>query len=73
VKLEDYNVRAVTGGQEAMGEATVKVRDNGHHVIGRAVTTDVVEASVLAYVNAMNKIIEERTLRGDKTPMPNLP
>jgi len=73
VKLEDYNVRAVTGGQEAMGEATVKVRDNGHHVTGRAVTTDVVEASVLAYVNAMNKIVEERLLRGDKTPMPNLP
>jgi 2-isopropylmalate synthase len=73
VKLEDYGVRAVTGGQEAMGEATVKVRDNGHHVIGRAVTTDVVEASVLAYVNAMNKIVEGRALHGDKTPMPNVP
>lgn len=73
VQLEDYSVRAVTGGQEAMGEATVKVRDNGHQVTGRAVTTDVVEASVLAYVNAMNKIVEERTLRGDKTPMLNVP
>jgi 2-isopropylmalate synthase len=73
VKLEDYAVRSVTGGQEAMGEATVKIRDNGHQVIGRAVTTDVVEASVLAYVNAMNKIVEERTMRGEKTPMLNLP
>jgi 2-isopropylmalate synthase len=73
VQLEDYNVRSVTGGQEAMGEATVKVRDNGHQVIGRAVTTDVVEASVMAYVNAMNKILEERLMRGEKVPVPNLP
>ena len=73
VKLEDYNVRSVTGGQEAMGEATVRVRDNGHQVIGRAVTTDVVEASVMAYVNAMNKILEERAMRGEKVPVPNLP
>jgi 2-isopropylmalate synthase len=73
VQLEDYGVRSVTGEQTAMGEATVKVRDNGHQVIGRAVTTDVIEASVLAYVNAMNKITEERAMHGDKTPMPNLP
>jgi 2-isopropylmalate synthase len=73
VHLEDYGVRSVTGEQTAMGEATVKVRDNGHQVIGRAVTTDVIEASVLAYVNAMNKIVEERAMHGDKTPMPNLP
>jgi 2-isopropylmalate synthase len=73
VKLEDYSVRAVTGEQEAMGEATVKVRDNGHQVIGRAVTTDVVEASVLAYINAMNKILEERAMRGEETPVPNVP
>ena len=73
VKLEDYSVRSVTQGQEAMGEATVKVRDNGHQVIGRAATTDVVEASVLAYVNAMNKIVEERATRGEKVPVLNVP
>ena len=73
VQLEDYGVRSVTGEQTAMGEATVKVRDNDHQVIGRAVTTDVIEASVMAYVNAMNKIVEERAMHGDKTPMPNLP
>ncbi len=73
IKLDDYQVRSVTAGQEAMGEATVKVRDNGHQVIGRAATTDVVEASVLAYVNAMNKIVEERAMRGEKIPVPNVP
>jgi 2-isopropylmalate synthase len=73
VQLEDYGVRSVTGEQTAMGEATVKVRDHDHQVIGRAVTTDVIEASVMAYVNAMNKIVEERAMHGDKTPMPNLP
>jgi 2-isopropylmalate synthase len=73
VTLEDYSVRSVTQGQEAMGEATVKVRENGSQVIGRAVTTDVVEASVLAYVNAMNKIVEERATRGEKVPIRNVP
>jgi 2-isopropylmalate synthase len=56
-----------------MGEAVVKVRDNGTEVTGRAVTTDVVEASVRAYVNAMNKVIEERATRGKKIPMLNVP
>lgn len=73
VKLDDYSVRSVTEGQEAMGEATVKIRDNGTQVIGRAATTDVVEASVMAYVNAMNKIVEERATRGEKVPQLNLP
>jgi 2-isopropylmalate synthase len=73
VKLDDYSVRSVTEGQEAMGEAVVKVRDNGTEVTGRAVTTDVVEASVRAYVNAMNKVIEERATRGEKVPMLNVP
>ncbi len=73
VKLDDYSVRSVTEGQEAMGEATVKIRDNGTQVIGRAATTDVVEASVMAYVNAMNKVVEERATRGEKVPQLNLP
>ncbi|PON12644.1 2-isopropylmalate synthase [Candidatus Entotheonella serta] len=73
VKLDDYSVRSVTEGQEAMGEATVKIRDNVTQVIGRAATTDVVEASVMAYVNAMNKVVEERATRGEKVPQLNLP
>lgn len=73
VKLEDYSVRSVTGGQEALGEATVKVVVDDFQVTGRAAATDVVEASVRAYVNALNKVVEERILRGDKTPMLNVP
>jgi len=73
VKLDDYSVRAVTEGQEAMGEAMVKIRDNGTQVIGRAATTDVVEASVMAYVNAMNKIVEERVTRGQRIAQVNVP
>jgi 2-isopropylmalate synthase len=73
VKLDDYSVRSVTEGQEAMGVATVTVRDNGTQVIGRAATTDVVEASVKAYVNAMNKIVEERVTRGERVAQLNVP
>ncbi|HAE42455.1 MAG TPA: hypothetical protein DCG34_05975, partial [Clostridiales bacterium] len=41
----------------ALGDATVKLRENGHVYIGRGLSTDVVEASVKAYINAVNKMI----------------
>jgi 2-isopropylmalate synthase len=57
-RLEDYSLRAVSRGKDAVGEVTVKVsvKDKGMF-LGKASSTDVVEASVKAYVNAMNKII----------------
>ncbi|HLW58803.1 MAG TPA: 2-isopropylmalate synthase [bacterium] len=58
--LADYAIKAVTGGTDAMGEATVKVRDGDGLFIGRGTSTDVLEASAKAYVAAVNKIIYER-------------
>ena len=58
--LADYAIKAVTGGTDAMGEATVKVRDGDGLFIGRGTSTDVLEASAKAYVAAVNKIIHER-------------
>ncbi len=55
-KLENYSIRAVTGGQEALGEATVKISDNGNIFIGRGVSTDIIEASAKAYVDAINRM-----------------
>jgi 2-isopropylmalate synthase len=57
LKLEDYSINSVTEGEDALGDATVKLRENGHAYIGRGLSTDVVEASVIAYVNAVNKMI----------------
>ncbi len=54
-KLLSYQIRAVTQGREALGEVTVKVEFNGVTVLGRGASTDIVEASVKAYINAVNK------------------
>lgn len=55
-RLVDYKVNAVTGGKDALGEASVKVEFKKEVVVGRASSTDVIEASVLAYVNAINRL-----------------
>lgn len=59
-KLVDYRVNAVTSGKDALGEASVKISFKDRFVIGRASSTDVIEASVLAYVNAMNRLYREK-------------
>ncbi|MCX5634655.1 MAG: 2-isopropylmalate synthase [Planctomycetota bacterium] len=60
-KLDNYSIRAVTGGKEALGEATVKIIDeNGVRVTGRGVSTDIIEASAKAYVDAMNRMTTEK-------------
>jgi 2-isopropylmalate synthase len=59
--LDDYSVRSVSIGADALGEATVRVHRNGEEAIGRAASTDVVEASARAYLNALNRVlIKER-------------
>ncbi len=58
--LADYAIKAITGGTDAMGEATVKVRDGDGLFVGRGTSTDVLEASARAYLVAVNKIIYER-------------
>lgn len=57
-KLENYSIRAVTKGKEALGEATVKIADDGRIHIGRGVSTDIIEASAKAYVDAINRMVE---------------
>jgi len=57
VSLEDYTLKSVSRGSEALGDATVKVRfSESGLVVGRAISTDVIEASAKAYVNALCKI-----------------
>ncbi|MBI1337565.1 MAG: 2-isopropylmalate synthase [Phycisphaera sp.] len=56
VTLEDYQSRAVTGGKDAQGEATVQVRHHDRKVRGRGVSTDVIEAAARAYLAAINRI-----------------
>ncbi|HEX6673425.1 MAG TPA: 2-isopropylmalate synthase [Actinomycetes bacterium] len=55
--LVAYNVSAVTGGADALGDVSVQVESHGTKVSGRAVAADVVEASARAYLQAVNKLV----------------
>lgn len=55
--LKDYNINAITSGADALGEVIVKLSYDDKNVIGRSVSTNVIEASIMAYMNALNKIV----------------
>ncbi|MGI6453562.1 MAG: 2-isopropylmalate synthase [Syntrophomonadaceae bacterium] len=55
VHLEDYSLKSVSQGSEALGDATVKIRHNNVLVVGRGISTDIFEASAQAYINALAK------------------
>ena len=58
-ELDDFQIQSVTEGREAMGETLVKLRSNGKLYSGRGISTDIVGASIQAYINALNKIVFE--------------
>lgn len=60
-KLFDYQLHASTGGKDALGEVTVKVEYDGRYFVGRGVSTDVLEASTKAYLDAVNRILYEKS------------
>jgi 2-isopropylmalate synthase len=55
--LKDYQVRSVSGGTDAQGEVLVEVICNGRRYHGKAVSTDIIEASAQAYLKALNKAV----------------
>ena len=59
IELDDFDLSAVTEGKEAMGQAIVKLRNNGVIYSGRGISTDVIGASIRAYLGALNKIVYE--------------
>ena len=58
-ELDDFQIQAVTEGREAMGESVVKLRSAGKLYSGRGISTDIVGASIRAYLSALNKIVYE--------------
>jgi 2-isopropylmalate synthase len=59
-KLENYSIRAVTSGKEALGEATVRITEDGRTFIGRGISTDIIEASGKAYIDAINRMVSAK-------------
>ena len=58
-ELDDFQIQAVTEGREAVGTAVVKLRSGGKLYSGRGISTDIIGASIHAYINALNKIVYE--------------
>jgi len=58
-ELDDFQIQSVTEGKEAMGSALVKLRSGGKLYSGNGISTDIIGASIKAYLNAVNKIVYE--------------
>ncbi|MDP3730251.1 MAG: 2-isopropylmalate synthase [Candidatus Omnitrophota bacterium] len=59
-KLLDYQVKSVTSGKDALGEVSVKIGSKSGVVSGRGASTDIIEASIKAYINAVNKLLYKK-------------
>lgn len=58
-ELDDFQIQSVTEGKEAMGSALVKLRAGGKLYAGNGISTDIIGASIRAYLSAVNKIVYE--------------
>ena len=58
-ELDDFQIQTVTEGRDAMGSALVKLRANGRLYSGNGISTDIIGASIRAYISALNKIVYE--------------
>jgi 2-isopropylmalate synthase len=63
VKLRDFSVRSVTEDEDAQGEAQVEAEHHGRILRGRAVSTDIIEASALAYLQVINRALLREQLK----------
>jgi 2-isopropylmalate synthase len=73
VQLRDYRIRSVTVGEDAQGEAHIEAEYNGRVINGRAVSTDIIESSALAFLQVINRIalrmaVEQRIHSTDAPP-----
>jgi len=60
VELIDCSTTPATTGADAMADAIVRITDNGRIIIGRGSSTDTTEASIKAYVNAINRLLDDK-------------
>ena len=60
-ELDDFQIQSVTEGAEAVADSIVKLRSNGKLYSGRGISTNIVGASIRAYINALNKICYEES------------
>ena len=56
--LDKFNISAVSEGQDTLGEVTLKLNCQGKTYSGRGLSTDIIEAGIMAYLNAINKLMQ---------------
>jgi 2-isopropylmalate synthase len=72
-KLLRFTVSAITGGADAMGGVTVRIKENGYTIIGQGASSDIVVASARALINALNKLeYRKRTQETAEMEKPSL-
>ena len=67
-ELERFQVNAVTGGMDALGEVSVTLSEDGRRVIGHGAHPDIMVASAKAYLHALNKLSWHKSRRGSAEP-----
>ena len=72
-KLLRFTVSAITGGADAMGGVTVRIKENGYTIIGQGAHSDIIVASARALINALNKLeYRKRTQQPAEMERPSL-
>jgi 2-isopropylmalate synthase len=51
-----FSISALTGGTDALGEVTVRLRENGLVALGKGADPDIITASAKAYINGLNRL-----------------
>ena len=60
VTLVDYQIRALTSGEDAQGQATIVTHYQGQTLRGHAISTDIIEASARAFLEVINRIERQK-------------
>jgi 2-isopropylmalate synthase len=72
-KLTSYQIRAITSGKDAIGESSIRVEIEGETYSGKGRSTDIVESSVRAYLQTINKYLARKSSTAEKkTPTTEL-
>lgn len=61
IKLIDYSIEAVSEGKDAIGSVKIIISADGRDVMGSGISTDIIEASIKAYIDAMNRVMQNCT------------
>jgi len=59
IQLDEYHLDAITGGSNALADVSIRVSKNGDSTMARGVHEDVVMASVIAFINGVNRIVKK--------------